>query len=98
MFTACNVGDEGGFAPNIQNNEEGKTLISSGYSFPIYVIYYCTQSFGHCSSMFICCVTYWLEFKTHCFFQSNLELYNWFEGPIEVANTFTDPTNISLRY
>ena len=20
---ACNVGDEGGFAPNIQNNEEG---------------------------------------------------------------------------
>jgi len=22
-LTACNVGDEGGFAPNIQNNEEG---------------------------------------------------------------------------
>lgn len=28
MFSACNVGDEGGFAPNIQNNEEGKILIS----------------------------------------------------------------------
>ena len=24
LFSACNVGDEGGFAPNIQNNEEGK--------------------------------------------------------------------------
>jgi len=23
LLTACNVGDEGGFAPNIQNNEEG---------------------------------------------------------------------------
>lgn len=23
FFLACNVGDEGGFAPNIQNNEEG---------------------------------------------------------------------------
>jgi len=22
-FAACNVGDEGGFAPNIQSNEEG---------------------------------------------------------------------------
>lgn len=22
-FTACNVGDEGGFAPNIQDNKEG---------------------------------------------------------------------------
>ena len=25
-LTACNVGDEGGFAPNIQNNEEGLSL------------------------------------------------------------------------
>ncbi len=25
---ACNVGDEGGFAPNIQHNEEGLELLS----------------------------------------------------------------------
>ena len=25
-LTACNVGDEGGFAPNIQNNEEGLSM------------------------------------------------------------------------
>ena len=25
-LAACNVGDEGGFAPNIQNNEEGLSL------------------------------------------------------------------------
>ena len=23
LFAACNVGDEGGFAPNIQDNKEG---------------------------------------------------------------------------
>ena len=28
-FTACNVGDEGGFAPNIQDNKEGKCDSSS---------------------------------------------------------------------
>ena len=26
---ACNVGDEGGFAPNIQNNQEGVELLIS---------------------------------------------------------------------
>ena len=26
---ACNVGDEGGFAPNIQSNDEGKMSLSS---------------------------------------------------------------------
>lgn len=26
-FTACNVGDEGGFAPNIQDNKEGNLVI-----------------------------------------------------------------------
>jgi enolase len=26
---ACNVGDEGGFAPNIQNNREGVELLIS---------------------------------------------------------------------
>jgi len=25
-LAACNVGDEGGFAPNIQNNEEGLSV------------------------------------------------------------------------
>ena len=28
-FPACNVGDEGGFAPNIQNNEEGLELLKT---------------------------------------------------------------------
>jgi len=28
VCSACNVGDEGGFAPNIQNNEEGEKIIS----------------------------------------------------------------------
>ena len=27
MLLACNVGDEGGFAPNIQQNEEGLELL-----------------------------------------------------------------------
>ncbi len=29
---ACNVGDEGGFAPNIQNNFEGRCLCGEGLS------------------------------------------------------------------
>ena len=30
IFKAANVGDEGGFAPNIQNNREGVELLMSG--------------------------------------------------------------------
>lgn len=30
VFIACNVGDEGGFAPNIQNNEEGWLPLLNG--------------------------------------------------------------------
>jgi hypothetical protein len=34
LLTACNVGDEGGFAPNIQDNKEGQILNST---FVIYI-------------------------------------------------------------
>jgi len=40
-FTACNVGDEGGFAPNIQNNEEGVSLSYKFYvDFGNVIVYY----------------------------------------------------------
>ena len=40
-FTACNVGDEGGFAPNIQNNEEGVSLSCKFYvDFGNVIVYY----------------------------------------------------------
>jgi len=40
-LTACNVGDEGGFAPNIQNNEEGLSLSYKFYvDFGDIIVYY----------------------------------------------------------
>lgn len=42
---ACNVGDEGGFAPNVQDNREGLVLLIDAIEKAGY-----TGKVGHCSS------------------------------------------------